>query len=98
VDSRGALIGALNSGDTVSAGANLRFDASCSPADGKLFWQVTNTGAEALRANDLRGKFEETPGTKRETARYRGTHFVTSFLVQHGVCVSCSEPFVVRIE
>jgi hypothetical protein len=98
VDSRGALIGGLSSGERVNVGANLRFDASCSPSDGKLFWQVTNTGAEALRANDLRGKFEDTPGTKRETARYRGTHFVACFLVRDDVCVARSEPFTVSIE
>lgn len=98
VDARGALIGGLNSGDSVSIGANLRFDASCSPSDGKVFWQVTNTGAEALQANDLRGKFEDSTGTKRETARYRGTHFVSCFLVKDGACIARSEPFTVVID
>lgn len=97
VDSRGALIGRLSSGDTVRIGANLRFDASSDVADGKLFWQVTNTGDEALRAKNLRGKFEDASRTKLETACYRGTHFVACFLVRGGVCVARSEPFTVTV-
>lgn len=98
VDSRGALIGGMTSGETVRVGANLRFDASRSPSEGKLFWQVTNTGAEALRANKLRGGFEAGLGRKSEGAAYRGTHFVECFLVRGGVCVACSGPFAVVIE
>jgi len=97
VDDRGALIGSLTSGEPVRVGASLRFDASSGVLDGQLFWQVTNTGPEAARAKDLRGKFEQTVGTKRETARYRGTHFVECYLVRDGGCVAWSAPFSVSI-
>lgn len=98
VDARGALIGSLSSGEAVRVGAGLRFDAEPRPSGEDLFWQVTNTGAEARRANQLRGGFERSDATKRETARYRGPHFVECFLVRDGVCVARSDAFSVPIE
>ena len=98
VDARGALIGTLHSGEAVRVGAALRFDAEPQPFRGDLFWQVTNTGAEARCANQLRGGFERSLATKSETARYRGPHFVECFLVRDGVCVARSDAFSVPIE
>lgn len=97
VDARGGLIGSLSSGDGVRVGSALRFDAEPRPAGTDLYWQVTNTGAEARRENDHRGGFEASLGTKRETARYRGTHFAECFLVRRGVCVARSGAFTVNI-
>jgi hypothetical protein len=81
----------------VRVGAELRFDAEHGASGAELFWQVTNTGPDALRANNLRGGFEAAVGTKRETARYRGPHFIECFLVRHGVCIAQSGAFRVNI-
>lgn len=97
VDERGARIGSLSSGDGVRVGAALRFDAEHDASGVSLYWQVTNTGPDAGRANDLRGGFEPSHGTKQETARYRGTHFIECFLVRRGVCVARSGAFTVNV-
>jgi hypothetical protein len=34
---------------------------------------------------------------KKETARYRGTHFIECFAIRSGVCVARSGEFVVNI-
>lgn len=97
VDERGAHVGSLSSGDGVRVGAHLRFNAEHDASGVSLYWQVTNTGPDARRANNLRGGFEPSHGTKQETALYRGPHFIECFLVRHGVCVARSGAFTVNI-
>jgi hypothetical protein len=98
VGARGVLRGNLTSGDAVEVGASLRFEALTTADLGEeIFWQVTNTGAEAQRANNLRGRFERGSTVKQETAQYRGAHFVECFVIRGGVCVARSGEFVVRI-
>jgi len=64
-------------------------------------WQVVNTGAEALRANQLRGGFYESepPGTasRWETTSYLGTHWIEAFIIKDDVCVSRSSKKIVRV-
>lgn len=98
VDSRGAFRGGLASGDAVSVGDSIRFEAVGASLGTELFWQVTNTGDEAKRSHDLRGGFENGTSVKRETARYRGMHFVECFSVRAGKCVARSGEFAVSIQ
>ena len=98
VDSRGAFVGAIRSGDSVDVGTNLRFEVVADEiGEAEIFWQVVNTGVEAERAGDLRGKLFRDTSVRKEVARYRGEHFVEAFLVRQGVCVARSGEFVVQI-
>lgn len=97
LDARGAFRGALATGDTVDLGASMRFEVIPASLGAEAFWQVTNTGDEARNANDLRGKFESGTSVKKETARYRGAHFIECFAIRSGVCVARSGEFVVNI-
>ena len=68
----------------------------------KVYWQVVNTGLEAKRARDLRGRFEEVAIeegklTKKERAKYQGVHSIECFIVKDGYCVGWSGPFLVNI-
>lgn len=68
-----------------------------------VFWQITNTGPNATRAQGLRGGFEEgavQPGklTKYESTLYAGSHGIECFIVKKGILVAQSGVFVVNIE
>lgn len=87
---------------TVSKKRGLHFRASTdAPAPYEIHWQVTNTGAEALTAKQLRGGFEFGDGSvgeeKWETTSYVGTHFVQAFVVKSGNVVARSDRIEVRI-
>lgn len=97
LDARGAFRGTLAADDTVDVGASLRFEVIPATLGAEIYWQVTNTGSEARNANDLRGRFEAGTSVKKETARYRGTHFIECFAIRSGVCVARSGEFVVNI-
>ena len=60
------------------------------PAGHEVYWKVKNTGAEAANLGALRGEISPgTPrGTKYETTKYRGQHWVEVFVVVNGVCVA----------
>ena len=67
-----------------------------------IYWQVTNTGIEAQKVNQLRGDFyeshiEEGKKIRKESTLYLGKHYVEAFLVKDDACVGKSEPFVVNI-
>lgn len=85
-------------------GSQLVFTASTNvPSPYEIYWQIINTGAEATRAHDLRGRFENAKTShghlvRRETAAYRGTHSVECFIVKQGYCVARSGLFVVNID
>ncbi|MEW4453057.1 nucleotidyltransferase [Bremerella sp. JC817] len=81
----------------------LRFEAKTNvPEPYEVRWQVVNTGQDAIVANGLRGdEFEESNGANKhirwEGTEYRGTHWIETFIIRHGVCVARSQPFKVRI-
>lgn len=67
-----------------------------------VYWQIINTGNEALRARCMRGEIIEPDqstrsGTWTETTAYAGCHSVECFIVQHGVCVARSGRFLVVV-
>ena len=67
-----------------------------------IYWQVTNTGAEAKYAGDLRGEFQAASRDggsyfRMESTRYVGQHYVQAFLIENGKCVGKSAPFQVNI-
>ena len=69
----------------------------------EVHWQVVNTGAEAYKANGLRGGFykgtTETHGTvRKENTEYKGKHWIECFIVKDGICCARSGEFVVNIE
>lgn len=83
--------------------AELTFEASTNVGRPyKVYWQVTNTGAEATAASQLRGNFNEgivESGrlTHGETTLYRGAHGIECFIVKDGLLVARSGVFVVNI-
>jgi hypothetical protein len=94
----------LNNEGRVPVDSQLVFTASTNvPSPYEVYWQIINTGAEATRARDLRGRFEGTKTShgrlvRRETAVYRGTHSVECFIVKQGYCAARSGLFVVNID
>ncbi|MCD4670081.1 MAG: hypothetical protein K8S14_06515 [Actinomycetia bacterium] len=70
------------------------------PLPYKVFWQVVNTGSEALRDGDLRGDiFEEDDGQQHiESSKYKGRHWIECFIVKGEICVARSTPFIVNIQ
>jgi beta-lactamase superfamily II metal-dependent hydrolase len=64
-------------------------------------WRVVNTGEEARKANDLRGKIEEDNEgihERRECTKYRGTHYIECFAIKDEKCIAKSERFYVNIK
>ena len=73
-----------------------------SPEPYAVHWQVTNSGDEALEADEPRGDFypSEDPRKKIrwETTGYRGTHWVKALILNdQGVCVAQSNKFLVGV-
>ena len=78
----------------------------------QVYWQVVNSGADAVSSGCLRGQIVpsaslgssglhsttmvEKPSRKERTL-YRGMHWVEFFVVRDGVCLDRSGPFVVNI-
>lgn len=80
----------------------LRFAVSTStPAPYTVKWQVVNTGAEAIAAQQLRGEFYDSEAynqnVRTETTFYLGTHWVQAFIIKDGVCVARSEKKMVKV-
>ncbi|NMF86951.1 nucleotidyltransferase [Aromatoleum petrolei] len=84
-------------------GANLKFEATTDvPGPFDVHWQVVNSGAEAVRANQLRGGFdrgavERGSVVRHESAAYAGSHTIECFIVKQGHLVARSGAFVVNI-
>ena len=67
----------------------------------KVFWQIVNTGYEAMNEHCLRGGFEESnegASGRREITKYSGSHFVQCFIIKHGYCVAKSKEFFINIK
>lgn len=78
----------------------------------QVYWQVVNTGAEAITKGCLRGQIipsasvgpaglrsttmVEKP-SRNERTLYRGMHWIEFFVVRDRVCLARSHPFVVNI-
>jgi len=84
---------------------NLLFTAKTDvPPPFDVYWQVVNTGEQARRTNDLRGKiFRSTTAgvgglSRDETTKYKGMHWIECFIVKNDVCLARSGEFVVNIE
>lgn len=93
----------IKSGTALSKNGKLRFEVQATGLrDYEIWWQVTNTGKEAERANSLRGDFyssELVEGKKfrKESTLYTGHHYVEAYLIKNGVCYGKSLPFEVNI-
>lgn len=90
----------------------LRFRGrSDAPTPYRVYWQVVNTGIEALRVGQGRGEIvpSRTIGAgglysttaegalRNERTLYAGSHSIECFVVKGGICVGRSGPFVVNI-
>lgn len=101
----------LNPDSPIEKGVNLRFKAKVSgvPKPYEVWWQVGNTGEEALNNNCLRGgfydsednsdtaSFERGKTIRKEYTKYTGRHWVQCVIIQNCVCVARSRDFIVRI-
>jgi len=100
-------------GDPIAKHLYLRFSASTNTPDPfTAYWQVVNTGKEAITAVARRGKIEAASSagagglqsttvksiSRNEQTLYTGSHWVECFIVRNGVCVARSGPFVVNIQ
>lgn len=93
----------LSNGSPLPKKSSLRFTATTNAKKPySVYWQVVNTGDQALRANQLRGGFYESQIYKgklvrTESTMYTGTHWVECFIIQNGNCIARSGEFVVNI-
>ena len=91
------------SGVPLNKYSSLRFTALTSVKKPyEVYWQIVNTGEEAIDANQLRGDFYRSSIRKgrkvrKESTKYKGMHWVECFIVKDGVCVARSGEFVVNI-
>lgn len=91
------------SGDPVPKLWTLHFEAKTTiPHPYEVFWQVVNTGSEALSANQLRGGFYNGATFKgarqwRESTAYTGQHWVECFIIKNERLVARSGTFIVNI-
>lgn len=63
----------------------------------EVYWQVVNTGDDAIQAGCLRGSIFSDELTHDESTLYRGSHSIECYIVQNGICVAQSGPFIVNI-
>ena len=95
----------MSDGPALPKHQSLRFLAETGvPRPFEVYWQVVNTGDEALQAGGERGGFDisKTAGVgglhQNEVTLYTGSHSIECFIVKDGVCVARSGPFVVNIQ
>lgn len=92
--------GGLNTdGRNLQKGLSLKYIAETN-ASGifQYYWQVVNTGHDALLANNLRGKIFLGNQVQWESTLYKGKHWIECFIVQNGVCIARSGKFFVNIK
>jgi len=94
----------FNSGDLLTKNSKLKFEAiSENIKKYTVYWQITNTGLEAMQDKCLRGDFyngsiEEGKKIRKENTKYTGTHIVECYLVKDEICYGKSKPFIVNIK
>jgi hypothetical protein len=72
------------------------FSTNTVPPPYKVYWKVKNYGAEAEKADCLRGQIVHTGAeTRAEPTRYRGNHYVEVYVVKDGRCVALNRQRVV---
>ncbi|MCC4815431.1 hypothetical protein BCU85_19380 [Vibrio lentus] len=92
------FVNKLKFGSLIPKKHNLRFeiinniDEMC-----EIYWQVTNTGAEAAAKGQLRGGFELGKQVREESTSYKGDHFVEAFVVHDNVLLARSEKIIISI-
>jgi Adenylyl/Guanylyl and SMODS C-terminal sensor domain len=101
-----------NDGPSISKHLYLRFHGNTNtPKPYQVFWQVVNTGSEALAAGCYRGEITASTSVgagglhsttaaplREERTLYTGMHWIECFIVKDGICVAKSGPFVINIE
>ena len=95
----------IKSGEALNKKGKLRFEVNAltlNIKDYDIYWQITNTGYEAINANCLRGDFynsklEQGKRIRTEETCYVGRHYVEAYLVKNGICYGKSKPFEVNI-
>ena len=100
----------FNSNECLEKNCDLKFIGETNtPKPFDVYWQVVNTGQDAIDAKGLRGGFIEstTAGSgglrhveslnRNEFTLYAGTHWIQCFIVKNDVCVAYSDEFLVRI-
>jgi hypothetical protein len=79
-------------GNRVPKGRTIRFEilANEVPKPYEVYWKIKNYGAEAERANCMRGEIVRDRGFERrdEPTAYRGNHYVECYIVKGGKCVA----------
>ncbi len=65
------------------------------PAPYDIYWKVKNYGAEAERADCLRGQITRGTDYQSEPTAYRGNHYVEVYIVKNGRCVAMDHHRVV---
>lgn len=93
----------IKSGTGLNKNGNLKFEVKANNLKKyEIYWQVTNTGKEAVDANCLRGDFYQSnlvegKRIRKESTSYTGHHYVEAFLVKDGICYGKSDPFEVNV-
>ena len=83
-------------GPALAKHLSLRFYCQTSaPKPFKVFWQVVNTGSDALARNGLRGEILRSGSvgagglqTREESTLFAGMHWIECFIVKDDVCVA----------
>lgn len=95
----------IYSGERISKGLDIQFVAySDNISLYKVFWQITNTGYEAMVQRQLRGGFYDSEvvegnQVRNESTSYFGKHYAEAFLIDNNNnCVGRSFPFEVNID
>lgn len=93
------------SGKSLDKNLELRFYANTNtPKPYNVFWQIVNTGQEAINANCLRGEIIRAKSAGAgglnhvERTEYTGNHWVECFVVKNNICVARSGHFKVNIK
>lgn len=91
-------------GVTIPTDRSLLFHAYTNvPAPFLVFWQVVNTGNEAMKAKSLRGEIfpAKTAGVggleQPESTAYVGEHWVQCYIVKDGICLAQSSEYAVNV-
>lgn len=87
---------------TIPKGCTVIYHALRSPSlhNCSIWWQIVNTGAEAISANCKRGEIaasNKSNGSRQETTAYTGRHYVQCFAIRKGVCVARSKEFFINV-
>jgi hypothetical protein len=66
-----------------------------------IYWQIVNTGDEAISNTCLRGGFERSnvgTSVRFERTAFRGKHYVQCFIIKNGKCVAKSKEFIINVK